>query len=194
MSLKSFAEMDERVLKEDYCNFDLIARCWNDEYRGRVWKNKQRIADCEGADLDEIMRELRAVVDEIQHDKRQRRGRRKPAAKEIADAIAGFEPKLTRAQKMMLAIHAKAPGQRIMVRAISRVGDYASPELALEDYVQVGRRLADELAYHPGSRRKDVYVGTALLFNEELVVGAVNADTVLTLRPEVTKALELLRW
>jgi hypothetical protein len=194
MSLKSFAEMDERVLKEDYCNFDLIARCWNDEYRGRVWKNKQRIADCEGADLDEIMRELRAVVDEIQHEKRQGRGRRKPAAKEIADAIAGFEPKLTRAQKMMLAIHAKAPGQRIMVRAISRVGDYASPELALEDYVQVGRRLADELAYHPGSRRKDAYPGTALLFNEELVIGAVNADTVLTLRPEVTKALELLRW
>lgn len=194
MSLKSFVEMDDRVLKEDYCNYDLIARCWNDEYRGRVWKNKQRIADCEGADLDEIMRELRAVVDGIQHDKRQSRGRRKPSPKEIADAILGFEPKLSRAQKMMLAIHAKAPGQRLMVRAIARVGDYASPEHALEDYVEIGRRLADELAYHPGSRRKDVYPGTALLFLEELVAGAHNADAVLTLRPEVAKALEMLRW
>jgi hypothetical protein len=194
MSLKSFAEMDSRILKEDYCNFDLIARCWNDEYRGRAWKNKEKVADFEGSDLDEIMRGLRAIVDEIQHEKRQSRGRRKPGAKEIADAIAGFEPKLTRAQKMMLAIHAKTPGQRIMVRAISRVGDYASAELALADYADVGRRLADELAYHPGSRRKDIYPGTALLFNEELVIGAVTAETILSLRPEVAKALELLRW
>lgn len=194
MSLRSFVEMDDRVLKEDYCNYDLIARCWNEEYRGRVWKNKQRVADCEGADLDEIMRELRAVVDAIQHDKRQERGRRKPTPKEIADAIASFEPKLSRPQKMMLAIHAKAPGQRLMVRAIARVGDYSSPDAALADYVDVGRRLADELAYHPGSRRKDAYPGTALLFTEELVAGDANADSVLTLRPDITRALELLRW
>ena len=38
-------EIDKRILKDDYCNYDLIARCWNDEYRGRVWKNKQRVAD-----------------------------------------------------------------------------------------------------------------------------------------------------
>jgi hypothetical protein len=192
--VNSFVETDTRVLKEDYCNYDLIARCWNDEYRGRVWKNKDRIADYDGTDLDEIMRELREIVDGIQHQKRQRRGKKKPTAREIADAIIGFEPKLSRAQKMMLAIHAKAPAQRLAVRAISRLGDYATPELAFADYAQAARRLADELAYSPGSRRKDVYPGTAVMFTEEAVIGSIGADTVLTLRPEVAKALELLKW
>ena len=194
MSLRSFVETDTRVLKEDYCNYDLIARCWNDEYRGRVWKNKQRVADFEGTDLDEIMRDMRTIVDEIQHEKRHERGRRKPTPREIADAIAGIEPKLTRPQKMMLAIHGKAPGQRIMLKAISRVGDYANSELALAEYAHVARRLCDELAYHPGSRRKDVYGGTALLFSEELEIGGTNGEAVLILRPEIAKALELLKW
>lgn len=194
MSLKPIVETDSRVLREDYCNHDLIARCWNDEYRGRVWKNKERIADFEGTDLDEIMAELRAIVDDIQHEKRRRRGKKKPGTQEIAEAIAGIEPKLSRAQKMMLAIHAKAPGQRVTMRALGRVGDFASAELAFADYAQVARRLCDELAYAPGSRRKDVYPGTALLFAEEIVAGAVTPDTGLTLRAEIARAIELLKW
>lgn len=194
MHPKPFVEIDTRVLKEDYCNHDLIARCWNDEYRGRVWKNKDRIADFEGTDLDEIMQELREIVDAIQDAKRKRRGKKKPTPAEIAEAISGFEPKLSRAQKMMLTLHAKAPGQRLMMRAVSRLGDYASAEVAFADYAQIARRLCDELAYHPGTRRKDVYTGSAALFSEEVVVGTIGPDSVLTLRPEIAKALEILRW
>jgi DNA-binding SARP family transcriptional activator len=95
---------------------------------------------------------------------------------------------------MMLAIHGKAPGQRVMMRAMTRVGDYASAELAFADYAQVAHRLSDELAYAPGSRRKDVYPGTAVLFTEEITQSAVGADTILALRPEVAKAMELLKW
>ena len=194
MESKPLIEIDTRVLKEDYCNYDLIARSWNDEYRGRVWKNKERIADFEGTDLDEIMLELRAIVDELQSEKRRKRGKRKPTPTEIAAAIASVEPKLSRPQKMMLAIHGKAPGQRVMARAMTRVGEYASAELAFTDYLQVARRLADELAYAPGSRRKDVYPGTAVLFTEEITQSAVGADTILVLRPEVGNAIELLKW
>lgn len=71
-------EADKRVLKEDYCNYDLIARFWNDEYRGRVWKNKERVADYEGADLEEIMDALRAIVDEIQQESASAAARRNP--------------------------------------------------------------------------------------------------------------------
>lgn len=194
MSQLSYSETDKRVLKEDYCNYDLIARCWNDEYRGRAWKNKERIADFEGNDLDEIMAELHAIVDRIQQQKRKSRGKKKPAPQEIADAIIAIEPKLSRAQKMMLAIHHKAPGQRVTVKAIGRVGDYAGAEGAFADYAVVARRVSDELAYAPGSRRKDVYPGIALLFNEEIAIGSVGADTVLSLRPEINKALEILKW
>ncbi len=194
MESKPLIEIDTRVLKEDYCNYDLIARSWHDEYRGRVWKNKERVADFEGTDLDEIMLELRAIVDELQSEKRRKRGKRKPTPTEIAAAIASVEPKLSRPQKMMLAIHGKAPGQRVMARAMTRVGEYASAELAFTDYLQVARRLADELAYAPGSRRKDVYPGTAVLFTEEITQSAVGADTILVLRPEVGNAIELLKW
>ena len=75
----SLVESDKRVLKEDYCNYDLIARFWNDEYRGRVWKNKERVADYEGTDLEEIIGALRVIVDEIQQEKRKLRGKKKPA-------------------------------------------------------------------------------------------------------------------
>ena len=187
-------ESDKRVLKEDYCNYDLIARFWNDEYRGRVWKTKERVADYEGTDLEEIMDALRAIVDGLQQEKRRQRGKKKPAAREIADAIIGVEPKLSRAQKMMLAIHAKSAAQRLNVRAISRVGDYASAEGAFAEYAEVARRVCDELAYNPGSRKKDHYPGAALFFEEEIIVGSVNADTVLTLRPEIGRALEILKW
>jgi len=194
MSQLALTETDKRVLKEDYCNYDLIARCWNDEYRGRVWKNKERIADCEGTDLDEIMEELRAIVDEIQQEKRRLRGKKKPGPREISDAIIAVEPKLSRAQKMMLAIHSKSPNQRLTVKAIGRVGDYATPEGAFAEYAEVARRICDELAYNPGSRKKDHYPGVALFFNEEIVVGSVTADTVLTLRSEIGKALDILKW
>lgn len=194
MSQLAFTETDKRILKEDYCNYDLIARCWNDEYRGRVWKNKARIADCEGTDLDEIMVSLRAIVDEIQQQKRRQRGKKKPTPREISDAIIGIEPKLSRAQKMMLAIHSKSPNQRLTVKAISRVGDYATPEGAFADYADVARRVCDELAYSPGSRKKDHYPGVALFFNEEIVIGSVTADTALSLRPDITRALEILKW
>lgn len=187
-------ESDKRILKEDYCNFDLIARCWNDEYRGRVWKNKDRIADFEGSDLDEIMAELHAIVDEIQRKKRQKRGRKKPAAAEIAEAILSAEPKLTRAQKMMLVLHSKTINKRLSVKAISRLGEYATAELAFADYAMVARRVCDELAYAPGSRKKDLYPGATLLFAEEIAMGSVTLESVLTLRPEIEAALEILQW
>jgi len=190
----AITETDKRVLKEDYCNYDLIARCWNDEYRGRVWKNKDRIADFEGSDLDEIMVELRAIVDGLQSEKRKQRGKKKPTAREIADAITAVESKLSRAQKMMLTLHSKAPGQRISVRAISRVGDYSSPERAFSDYAEVARRVCDELAYSPGSRKKDHYQGSALFFEEDLVIGELSAESMISLRPDIVKALEVLKW
>ena len=58
----------------------------------------------------------------------------------------------------------------------------------------MARRVCDELAYAPGSRRKDVYPGVVLFFNEEITVGSVTTDTVLSLRPEIAKALEILKW
>ena len=58
--------IDHRVLREDYRNYDLIARYWKDEYRRRIWKNKKVIADCEdGAHLDVIQPHFRPVVDDL---------------------------------------------------------------------------------------------------------------------------------
>lgn len=187
-------ELDKRVLKEDYCNYDLIARCWDDEYRGRVWKNKQRIADCEGGDLDEIMAALRAIVDDIQAEKRRKRGRKKPTTREMADAILSIEPKLSRTQKMMLVIHSKSPGHRISLRALCRVGDHASPEAAFANYAEIGRRLGDELGHLPRLRRKNHDPGMALLIEEEIPADSLSADAILTLREEIVKPLELIRW
>jgi len=187
-------ELDKRVLKEDYCNYDLIARCWNDEYRGVIWKNKERIADYDGMDLDEIMAELRDVVDEMQAEKRKARGRSKPGAEELAEAIRSIEPKLTRPQKMMLILHNKSPTKKVSIKGLSRVGEYTDEEAAFRDYAVVAQRLSDELAYAPRPRKKNAHPTASILFEEEIIEGKVDAETTVTLRPEIVEALTLLQW
>lgn len=186
--------MDKRVLKEDYCNYDLIARCWNDEYRGVVWKNKERVADCEGLDLDEIMVELRAIVDQMQADKRKERGRKKVTPEHLAEAIRGIEHKLSRGQKMMLVVHNRAPGNRVSVKGISRLGDFATPEAAFADYASIARRLSDELAYSPKLKKKTAYPDITLLFEEEICQGRVTPETIMTLSADMVAALAILGW
>lgn len=191
MSHRSLIEIDERVLREDYCNYDLIARYWNEEYRGRIWKNKQRIADREGPSLDEIMGQLRALVDQLQEQKRKSRGKRKPSAKEIASALQGIEPKLSTAQKMMLNLQYRAPNQRISVGALMRLADSRSPDKALEAYCQIAKRLSDELAYRPTLRSKSANSELLLLCKQLPDLEALGRDTALSLRPEIVKAFEI---
>jgi len=187
-------DMDTRVLKDDYCNYDLIARCWNDEYRGVVWKNKVRVANCDGLDLDEIMDELRAIVDQLQADKRKARGRKKISAEDLASAIQGIEHKLSRAQKMMLVVHNRAPANTLSVKGLSRLGDYSNPEDAFADYAAIARRLSDELAFSPKLKNKTAYPDITLLFEEEVCQGAVTLETTMTLNQDMIAALSILGW
>ena len=59
------AEIDTRILKTEYRNYDLIARYWNGDYKGRIWKNNKVITDYEGDDLDLILENLISIVDAI---------------------------------------------------------------------------------------------------------------------------------
>jgi hypothetical protein len=67
------APNDQRVIREDYRNYDLIARYWDGCYRGRLFKLKERIADIEGEDLDAIVQELRKTVDQLVHERQKQR-------------------------------------------------------------------------------------------------------------------------
>jgi hypothetical protein len=194
MSQASLISIDSRVLKEDYRNYDLIARYWNDEYRGRIWKNKQRVADCEGADLDEIMAELKAMVDQLQADKRRQRGRRKLGAGDLAEALRGIEPKLSRAQKMMLSLQSRATNHSISVKSLMRLGEYGTEGPAFEDYLAIGRRLADELAYNPSIKRKGASPAQVMLLADLVNEGRLAPETVLVMRADLVSALETLGW
>ena len=191
MPQSSLIVFDNRVLKEDYRNYDLIARYWNEEYRGRIWKNKERIADYGGTDLDEIMARLKVVVDQIQAEKRKNRGKRKPSATEIAEGLRGIEPKLSPSQKMMLSLQQRAPGHIISVKSLNRLGDYGCPQKAFDAYLQIATRLSDELAYTPSVRRKGSKAKLALMC-EEISASDVVPELALTLKPELVSALELL--
>lgn len=57
-------DIDTRILKTRYRNYDLLARFWNGEYRGRAWLRKKKIADYDGDNLDLILENLMSIVDQ----------------------------------------------------------------------------------------------------------------------------------
>ena len=144
MPLSSQIDTDNRILKEDYFNYDLIARYWNDEYQGRIWKNKEKIAACDGDDLDEIMTKMKAMVDDLQAEKRNSRAKRKLVAKDYANGLRGVEPKLSRTQKLMLSLQMRAPGHLISVKSLVRLGDYGTAQKGFDAYLDIANRLTTD--------------------------------------------------
>lgn len=69
MSTRQEPPIDNRIIKTKYKNYDLLARFWNGSYRGRVWKNKTKVADYAGESIDLILESLVRIVD--QHRQKQ---------------------------------------------------------------------------------------------------------------------------
>jgi len=65
MSKTQALPIDTRIIKTQYKNYDLLARYWNGRYRGRIWKNKVKMADYTGESIDLILESLVQIVNQL---------------------------------------------------------------------------------------------------------------------------------
>ena len=136
---------EKRILKENYRNYDIVARFWQGELRGVVWKNKKRIVDITDTSFDDIVQKLRNKVDILVADRVARRGNLEPTDDQIMDAIHEMFPSLTPIQRRFLRHHLNYPGYVAPAKLLmKRCGLTSFTELLLE-YVQVNQKISDEI-------------------------------------------------
>jgi len=183
---------DSRVIREDYRNYDLIARFWDGCYRGRLFKLKERIADIEGEDLDAIVNELRSTVDALVHE-RQKARKKEPTVGEWQAALAGLGAKIREEQRAMLLAHARADEGVASLAVLQRAGHYPTVPQALAQYAIVAQRLADEAGYLPASKGYEPAMLSVVLTKPFSLDDALPTDTI-TLRAHLREAIRLVAW
>lgn len=183
---------DSRVIREDYRNYDLIARFWDGCYRGRLFKLKERVADLEGEDLDAIVSELRATVDALVQEKQKAR-KKEPTVGEWQAALAALTGKLREEQRAMLLAHARADEGIATLAALQRAGHYPTVPQALAQYAVVAQRLADEVGYLPAAKGYEPALLSVVLTKPFSINDALPTDTV-ALRAHLREAVRLLTW
>ncbi len=147
----SVVEFDRRILKEDYRNYDLVARYWKGRYCGRIWKKNETFDEFEGDSLEDIIQHMRDVVDQHIDQKIRQRGNREPSMSEIADAFNLIWKKLKPSQIRLLHTHARAQDGSISMADLQDLSGYSSSAEMLLDYADIGNRLINELGYLPKS-------------------------------------------
>ena len=179
--MNELAAIDMRVLKEDYRNYDLLARYWNGQYRGRVWKNKQRISDFiadldEGVSLESILKHLKQTVDKLIEEKLRVSPRNKISEKDIQHALIEIAGKITGEERRLLVFHSCQVGQCATINQLNRQ-DCGNVQ---EVYTHIAKRIWDELGYPE-------------TYNLEIILGSHDCES-MTLRKAVINCIHLLKW
>ncbi|MDT8399641.1 MAG: hypothetical protein RQ899_13610 [Pseudomonadales bacterium] len=149
-------KIDTRIVKEDYRNYDLVARYWEYGYRGKIWKNRKSVEDIDAVDnegIDELLQKLRTRVDELIEAKRKARRNKAPTQVEFNTSLKSLETKISLSERQVLKAHAAAVGAAMTLDKAQRLGDFFSPSAALLMYSGLARRLCEELAYTPSAAR-----------------------------------------
>lgn len=181
---------DQRIVREDYRNYDLIARFWDGSYRGRLFKLKERIADIEGDDLDAIVQELRQTVDHLVQE-RQKQRKKEPTVGEWQAALAALQGRFREEQRAMLLTHARAEEGSASLGVLQRAGHYASVPSAISHYAATAQRLADEVGYFPAPKGYEPAALSVLLTKPFSINNALPTD-VITLRAHLREAIRLM--
>lgn len=180
---------DQRIIREDYRNYDLIARYWDGCYRGRLFKLKERIADIEGEDLESIVQALRKTVDELVND-RQKLRKKEPTVGEWQAALSALQSRLKEEQRTMLLTHARAEEGTASLSLLQRAGHYPTVPSAIAHYSAMAQRLADEAGYNPPAKGYDPTTLSVVLAKPFTVNNALPTDTIV-MRAHLREAIRL---
>ena len=190
-AMESEEVIDKRIIKEEYRNYDLVARYWQYSYLGKIWKNRHAVeeVDAEGEDgLDELIRIMKTRVDEMLEAKRKARKQGAPTAAEYRQAFMEIAPKLSHVERLLLKAHAAGAKGEIEVDKLLKASGYSSYAPLLVSYSIVAQRLCDEIPWRP---RKALAGCTTLAI---LLQPFAEEDPTLTLQKNAFEALSQMDW
>lgn len=143
MGKKKRIPLDTRILKTEYKNYDLIARFWNGAYRGRVWKNKQVIADYEGENLDLI---LEALVNIVDQDRKQKHDefQQLTDSERWRQIWLALKPKFSEQFNLAVAKLCQAKEFSVTAGALSSYANYDSIGLLIEELTLFNQKFESE--------------------------------------------------
>ncbi len=167
LALKPSGYIDKRIIKEDYRNFDIVARYWKATYRGCIWRNQSRVHEIHGDSIDEVVVNLKKHINNLILEKSKQRGNQIPNVTEIEIALLAIKPLLSQEQLLMISAHAGEPDRRMTLDELSQASQYNWPMLAMINYVDISRRLCDEIGYLPSDVQDPIDYRSLLISHEQ---------------------------
>jgi hypothetical protein len=184
-------KIDSRIIKEDYRNYDLVARYWEFGYRGKIWKHRKGIEEIDALDgqgIDELLISMREYVDDLIDVACKARKNKPPTDEDLLLAFKALEHKIGSAERQILKVHAANADAIISIEKAQRIGDYPVPGSVTSLYMSLARRLCDEVPYRPAqSRGKDGALGV-------LLADTLEQGSILVMAPLAQAALNRIEW
>ena len=177
-------------LVEDYRGHELVAAKKDGGFQGVVWKNKKRAGKCVGTGMDDVMSQLRGLVDETLGAVARARTA-PPDGDEYVGAFKFIAKKLSGSHLAMLKAHYRAPDQTLTPTELAKAAGYSNYNAANLQYGNVGKLLNEVLPIELSTRADGSPVYTSALATEGERVGA-EEHWRWKLRPQVAFAIEAL--
>lgn len=145
MTSKSPQQVDTRIVKTRYKNYELLARHWNGKYRGRVWKNAEKMADYEGESIDLVLDALMQIVDSIREKHFATQVSQPFSDEHYCEAWSAVLPNCSDEVKSTLFLHSRSANSTTAIGQLVKAGNYESVNQLMSDYQVLERSLQDEL-------------------------------------------------
>ncbi len=145
MNVEQDLPIDTRIIKTKYKNYDLLARFWNGRYRGRVWKNKAKVADYSDESIDVILESLVQIVDQLREKQFNQRQSDSLNQSHFIDAWLNVIPSLDRGIISVLKMLARYKDHSAPMSRLLRISGFDSADDLLNKLHELDKMLQDEL-------------------------------------------------
>lgn len=133
--------MSDRLV-EDYARHKLVAAREGSSYVGKAWKDGKAIAEVTGSSIDNVVADLRALIDSALNE---RATNAAPTDDQYVEALRAILPSLSERHVAMLRAHCRASNSSLTATQLAEAAGYANYSAVNLQYGIVGRRLWEEL-------------------------------------------------
>ncbi|MGZ5772947.1 hypothetical protein [Ramlibacter sp.] len=187
--------MSEELKSLEAGEYTLVARLHKGAYRGALWHAGAIVEQVQGASLENVYRQLEALLYERQLAKATSRQGAQPSVEEAVKALTRVLAKASHGQRDMLRAHFQAPQQRITATQLADAAGYSSYSAANLQYGLLGAMLFAEMPEDLPRRSNGTPIMTCVIASGEDQRGVGEEQWVWKMRPHIHQGLrELGGW
>jgi hypothetical protein len=160
MNIVQELPIDTRIIKTQYKNHELLARFWNGRYRGRIWKNKVKLADYTGDNIDLVLESLVQIVDQLRGAQYNERAKKTIELEDYINAWHTLLPRLDNGLLAILKTLARYKSHSATFNRMQQLAGYDTGEAILQQLNETDNALRDELLlefYEPSVQVNPLY-------------------------------------